>query len=231
MIARLPAPHRLRTIADPPSDDLWIDGDPAALDRPCVAIVGARACSGYGRSVARKLAGDLARAGVTVVSGLARGIDGEAHRGALEAGGLTVAVMGCGIDRVYPAAHAELHRSIIGSGGAIVSEYEPGTEPAPWRFPARNRIIAGLASALVVVEARERSGALIAADFAMENARPVLAVPGEITSTLSAGTNRLLQQGANVCLTVGDVLAAIGIDPDADDSDPDLAFARKHEED
>jgi DNA processing protein len=157
------------------------------------------------------LAAEAAGAGVVVVSGLARGVDGEAHRGALAAGGLTVAVLGCGIDRDYPAAHAELARSIVATGGLIVSEYEPGVEPAPWRFPARNRIIAGLARATVVVEARERSGALITADFALELGREVFAVPGEITSGLSRGTNDLIRQGATPMLAVDDVLEALGI--------------------
>src|SRR5581483_2106996 len=121
---------------------------------------------------------------LVVVSGLARGVDAEAHRGALEAGGATVAVLGCGIDRDYPASHRELARSIV-RDGLIVSEYAPGVEPAPWRFPARNRIIAGLAAATVVVEARERSGALITADLALEEGREVFTVPGEITSALS----------------------------------------------
>jgi DNA processing protein len=177
-----------------------------------VAIVGARACSGYGRSVARMLASEAAAAGVVVVSGLARGIDGEAHRGTLAAGGSTVAVLGCGIDRDYPAAHAELARSIVAAGGLVVSEYEPGVEPAPWRFPARNRIIAGLARATVVVEARERSGALITADFALEDGREVLAVPGEITSALSAGANALLRQGATPVTCAADVLEAVGVE-------------------
>ena len=130
-----------------------------------------------------------------MVSGLARGIDGEAHRGALAAGGLTIAVLGCGIDRDYPRAHAQLAGRIVESG-LVVSEYPPGVEPAPWRFPARNRIVAGLARAVVVVEARERSGALITADFALELGRDVFAVPGEITSGLSRGTNDLIRQGA-----------------------------------
>src|SRR5205823_5918637 len=134
------------------------------LARPCIAIVGARACSPYGAQVARTLGRDLAAAGVVVVSGLARGIDGEAHRGALDANGSTVAVLGCGIDRDYPAAHTGLARSIA-ERSLLVSEYEPGIEPAPWRFPARNRIIAGLCVATIVVEARERSGALITTDF------------------------------------------------------------------
>ncbi len=155
---------------------------------------------------------ELAAAGLVVVSGMARGIDADAHRGALDAGGTTVAVLGCGIDRDYPARHAELARRIA-QDGLIVSEYPPGVEPAPWRFPARNRIIAGLALATVVVEARERSGALITADFALELGREVFAVPGEITSALSAGTNRLIRQGAAPLLGAEDVLDALGIEP------------------
>jgi DNA processing protein len=207
-------PPLLARIPDPPPS-LWLRGDapPALLAEPAVAIVGARACSGYGRSVARSLAGGVAEAGAVVVSGLARGIDGEAHRGALAVAGRTVAVLGCGVDRDYPAAHAQLARAIVASGGLIVSEYEPGVEPAPWRFPARNRIIAGLAAATVVVEARERSGALITADFALEDGREVLVVPGEITSALSAGANALLRQGATPATCVADVLEAVGLEP------------------
>jgi DNA processing protein len=180
------------------------------LAAPAVAVVGARSCSSYGRSVARSLGRDLAEAGLVVVSGMARGIDGEAHRGALDAAGPTVAVLGCGIDRDYPAAHAELARRIC-ERGLVVSEYEPGVEPAPWRFPARNRIIAGLCAATVVVEARERSGALITADFALEEGREVLAVPGEITSSLSAGTNALLRLGATPVTRAEDVLEVFGL--------------------
>ncbi len=189
-------------------------GDPQLLERPCVAIVGARACSPYGTQVARMVARELASAGVVIVSGLARGIDGAAHRGALEADGLTVAVLGCGIDRDYPAAHSSLARE-IGERSLIVSEYEPGVEPSPWRFPARNRIIAGLCAATIVVEARERSGALITADFALEEGREVFAVPGEITSGLSAGTNALLRLGATPLTCSGDVLEALGLEPGA----------------
>jgi DNA processing protein len=143
---------------------------------------------------------------------MARGIDGEAHRGALEAAGRTVAVLGCGIDRDYPAAHAELARRIC-EHGLVVSEYETGVEPAPWRFPARNRIIAGMCRATVVVEARERSGALITADFALEEGREVLAVPGEITSALSAGTNALLRLGATPVTCAADVLELYDLVP------------------
>ncbi len=204
-------PAFLAAIYDPPPA-LWLRGlaEPELLSRPAVAIVGARACSSYGRSVARSLGRDIAAAGVVVISGMARGIDGEAHRGVLDAGGTTVAVLGCGIDRNYPAAHAEL-AGRIAETGLIVSEYEAGVEPAPWRFPARNRIISGLARAVVVVEARERSGALITVDFALEQGREVLAVPGEITSALSAGSNALLRLGAAPALRSDDVLEAIGI--------------------
>jgi DNA processing protein len=204
-------PERLRQIHDPPQA-LFLRGqaEAAVLARPAVAIVGARACSPYGAQVARMLGRELARAGLVVVSGLARGIDGEAHRGALEADGITVAVLGCGIDRDYPAVHAELARR-IGEQGLVVSEYEPGAEPAPWRFPARNRIIAGLAAVTVIVEARERSGALITADFALEEGREVFAVPGEITSSLAAGTNGLLRQGASPLTAAEDVLELFGL--------------------
>ena len=206
-------PPLLRAIHDPPPG-LFVRGAAGAelLARPAVAIVGARSCSGYGSSVARSLARELAAAGLVVVSGLARGIDGEAHRGALEACGATVAVLGCGIDRDYPAAHAELARRIAETG-LILSEYAPAVEPAPWRFPARNRIVAGLAAATVVVEARERSGALITADLALEEGREVFAVPGEITSRLSDGTNTLLKLGASPLTCAADVLSCFGLEP------------------
>ena len=204
-------PALLRELHDPPPR-LYLRGAPAdLLDLPAVAIVGARSCSPYGAQVARELARELGAVGVVVVSGLARGVDGEAHRGALAAGGLTVAVLGCGIDRDYPRAHAQL-AGRIAERGAVVSEYPPGVEPSPWRFPARNRIVAGLARATVVVEARERSGALITADFALELGREVFAVPGEITSALSAGTNDLIRQGATPLLAADDVLEALGLE-------------------
>jgi DNA processing protein len=212
VLRRRELPRLLAAIHDPPRV-LYLrgEGDASLLDGPTVAVVGARACSSYGRSVARGLARELTATGLVVVSGMARGIDGEAHRGALDAGGPTVAVLGCGVDRDYPAAHAELARRIC-ERGIVVSEYEPGIEPAPWRFPARNRIIAGLSRATVVVEARERSGALITADFALEEGREVLAVPGEITSALSAGTNALLRLGATPVTCAGDVLESLGVE-------------------
>jgi DNA processing protein len=205
-------PPLLRAIHGPPSR-LYLRGaaDPQLLWRPAVAIVGARACSAYGAQVARMLGRELAAAGLVVVSGLARGVDGEAHRGALETDGHTVAVLGSGIDRDYPAAHTALARSIA-ERSLIVSEYEPGVEPSPWRFPARNRVIAGLCSATIVVEARERSGALITADFALDEGRDVFAVPGEITSSLSAGTNALLRLGATPLTCAADVLESFGLE-------------------
>jgi DNA processing protein len=207
-------PSRLRSIHDPPPG-LFLrgGGETALLERPVVAVVGARACSEYGAHVARSLARQLGAAGVVVVSGLARGVDGWAHRGCLEAGGDTVAVLGCGIDRDYPRAHSALARE-IGRRGLIVSEYPPEVAPAPWRFPARNRIVAGLALATVVVEARERSGALITADLALEEGRDVLAVPGEITSALSRGSNALLRVGAVPVTCAGDVLETLGLEPE-----------------
>jgi DNA processing protein len=211
-LGHAPYPPLLAAIPDPPVA-LWLRGEARAelLQRPSVAIVGARACSSYGRSVARSLGRELAAAGLVVVSGLARGIDGEAHRGALDAGGTTVGVLGCGIDRDYPAAHRDLARRIV-ERGLVVSEYEAGVEPAPWRFPARNRIIAGLCSATVVIEARERSGALITADFALEDGREVMVVPGEITSSVSAGSNALLRLGATPVTAASDVLESYGIE-------------------
>lgn len=205
-------PSQLRELHDPPPG-LFLRGSGAVelLGRCGVAIVGARACSSYGSQVGRLLGRELAAAGLVVVSGLARGIDGEAHRGALEAGGRTVAVLGCGVDRDYPTAHGQLAARIC-ERGLIVSEYAPGVEPAPWRFPARNRIIAGLAAATVVVEARDRSGALITADFALEAGHEVFAVPGEITSALSAGTNALLRLGATPLTSSEDVLEALGVE-------------------
>ena len=204
-------PPLLHAIHDPPPG-LFVRGAAGSdvLLRATVAVVGARSCSPYGAQVARMLGRELGSAGLVVVSGLARGVDGEAHRGALEAGGATVAVLGCGIDRDYPAAHRELAARIRATG-LTVSEYAPGVEPAPWRFPARNRIIAGLSAATVVVEARDRSGALITADLALEEGREVFAVPGEITSALSSGTNDLLKLGASPLTASTDVLELFGL--------------------
>jgi DNA processing protein len=214
-------PPLLASIHDPPPGLFLRGRGPVELlFQPSVSVVGARSCTDYGAHVARALARELAAAGVVVVSGLARGIDGWAHRGALEGRAPTVAVLGCGVDRDYPRAHSALATQIAETG-LIVSEYPPGVAPAPWRFPARNRIVAGLAPATVVVEARDRSGALITADLALEEGREVMAVPGEITSSLSRGTNALLRLGATPVTSAADVLEAIGIaPPEAEDVPP-----------
>jgi DNA processing protein len=186
-------PSSLREIYDPPIV-LYVKGAwSECLDRPCIAVVGSRRCSTYGQNSALMLARDLAQRGVTVVSGFARGIDAAAHRGALEAGGRTVAVLGTGIDEYYPRDHRKLAEEILGSGGAMVSQFPLGTPPVSENFPYRNRIISGLSLGIVVVEAAENSGSLITARLAIEQNREVFAVPGNITSRNSFGTNYLIK--------------------------------------
>lgn len=206
-------PPRLAAIPDPPFG-LFVRGGPegvlaALAERPSVAIVGSRRATSFGVAFARSLAHDLAERGAVIVSGLARGVDTAAHEGALDAGGTTVAVLGCGVDIVYPRSNRTLVERILGQGSLVVSEYWPGTTPAPWRFPARNRIVCGLSDAVVVVEAAARSGALITADFALDVGRPVLAVPGFPGAACSAGCNALIKSGAAVCEGVDDVMAEI----------------------
>jgi DNA processing protein len=186
-------PSSLREIYDPPIV-LYVKGAwSECLDRPCIAVVGSRRCSTYGQNSALMLARDLAQRGVTVVSGFARGIDAAAHRGALEAGGRTVAVLGTGIDEYYPRDHKQLAEEILGSGGAMVTQFPLGTPPVSENFPYRNRIISGLSLGIVVVEAAENSGSLITARLAIEQNREVFAVPGNITSRNSFGTNYLIK--------------------------------------
>jgi DNA processing protein len=186
-------PSSLREIYDPPIV-LYVKGAWAeCLDQPCIGVVGSRKCSTYGQNAAMMLARDLAQRGLTVVSGFARGIDAAAHRGALEAGGRTVAVLGTGIDEVYPRDHKKLAEEILASGGALVSQFPLGTPPVSENFPYRNRIISGLSLGIVVVEAAENSGSLITARLAMEQDREVFAVPGNITSRNSFGTNYLIK--------------------------------------
>ncbi len=186
-------PALLREIADPPIT-LYVKGAwEACVNQPCIAVVGSRRCSTYGVNAAQMLARELAAHGVTIVSGLARGIDAAAHRGAMQAGGRTVAVMGTGLDEIYPRDHAKLAAQILETGGAIVTEFPLGTPPVPQNFPYRNRIISGLSLGTVLVEATERSGSLITARLAMEQNREVFAVPGNITSRNSFGTNYLIK--------------------------------------
>ena len=204
-------PARLRDLVDQPAvihSTLEPAGLSALVEGPVVAVVGSRRASAHGLEVARKIGRTLSAAGVTVVSGLAMGIDAAAHRGALESGGRTVAVLGCGADRPYPRINHALYRQVR-QAGAVVAELPPGAPPSRWTFPARNRIMAGLASVTVVVEAAERSGSLITATFAVELGRDVGAVPGRVTSREAAGSNALLHAGAGVWRGGEDILDAV----------------------
>jgi len=202
-------PRNLRDIAQPPPV-LYVRGALTSGDEWAVAMVGTRKASAYGKEAARELAAGLAANGVTVVSGLARGIDETAHRAALEAGGRTVAVLGSGVDVIYPAENRGLAKAVT-QAGAIVSDYPMGTAPESANFPPRNRIISGLSKGVIVVEAGEVSGALITTDFAAEQGRDVFAVPGGIKSPTARGTNRLIQQGAKLVTAVGDVLEELNL--------------------
>ncbi len=203
-------PSLLREIPDPPVT-LYVRGAwRACLEAPCVGVVGSRRCSTYGQNVALSLARDLASRGLTVVSGLARGIDAAAHRGALEAGGRTAAVLGTGLDEVYPRDHRRLADEILERGGALVTQFPLGTPPVAENFPYRNRIISGLSLGVVVVEASELSGSLITARLALEQGREVFAVPGNITSRNSFGTNFLIKgAGAKLVQQWQDVVAEL----------------------
>ncbi len=205
-------PALLREIADPPMT-LYVKGDWAAcFEQPCVAIIGSRKSSTYGTNASEMLARDLASRSICIVSGLARGIDTSAHRGAIHAGGRTIAVMGTGIDGVYPKDNRRLVDEIVGSGGAVVSQFPLGTPPLAENFPYRNRIISGLALGVLIVEATERSGSLITARLAAEQNREVMAVPGNITSRNSFGSNYLIKSGAKLVQQWQDVVAELPAD-------------------
>lgn len=197
-------PGALAQIADPP-DLLYYSGSWEARDANAVAVVGSRHCTAYGRRVTERLAEALVHKGITVISGLARGIDGTAHRAALRAGGRTLAVLAGGLSRIYPPEHADLAKD-VSAAGALISEAAMGMDPMAFMFPARNRLISGLSRAVVVVEAAERSGALITATHAAEQGRPVFAVPGPIDSAASGGANELIRKGAILVRGVDDIL-------------------------
>lgn len=201
-------PALLAAIPDPPPL-LWVRGLGATLSAPAVALVGSRTATPYGLALAARLSRDLAAAGLVIVSGLARGVDSAAHAAALDAGGATIGVLGCGIDRVYPAEHRALARRMEDTG-AIVSEYPPGVPPLPHHFPLRNRIISGLSGAVVVIEAPEKSGALITAASALEQGRDVMAVPGPVTGGRNRGGHLLIRDGATVVETADDILQHLG---------------------
>jgi DNA processing protein len=200
-------PSGLRHITDPPPV-LFVKGSLPSDDVVAVALVGTRRATPYGRTVAERLARGLAQAGVAVVSGLARGVDTVAHHAVLDAGGCTVAVLGNGLDQVYPPENAGLARRVI-EHGALISEFSPGVPPDALNFPRRNRLISGLSAATVIVEAGARSGALITADYALEQGREVFAVPGSILSVMSVGPNALLKQGATPVTSAQDILDAL----------------------
>ena len=203
-------PTLLRETYDPPVV-LYVKGAwSACLDQPCVAIIGSRRCSTYGQNAALMLSRELAQRGVTIISGMARGIDAAAHRGALEAGGRTVGVMGTGLDQIYPRDHKKLADDILKSNGALVTQFPLGTPPVSENFPYRNRVISGLSLGVVVVEAAENSGSLITARLAMEQNREVFAVPGNITSRNSFGTNYLIKgAGAKLVQQWQDIAAEL----------------------
>jgi len=215
-------------IPDPPLV-LFFIGDLDLLAGSCIAVVGARKCTTQGKQNAQTLAFDLARRGVQVVSGLALGIDGAAHRGALEAGGpgRTVAFLGSGLQHLYPLRHRGLAEQVVAAGGLLVSEYPAGKGPRAHQFPERNRLISGASLATVVVEASERSGSLITARLAAEQGRDVLAMPGSIHSYVSAGCHRLIQQGAGLVTCADEVIENAGMEPQGIRSDPDENLPRE----
>ncbi len=200
-------PQLLLTIDDPPPL-LFVRGN-ADFSIPAIAIVGTRHATPYGLRVAVKLARELVAKGMAVISGLALGIDGAAHRGAVDGGGITWGVLGCGLDVIYPISHQSLAEEMVAAGGALISSYPIGVAPSPGNFPARNRIISGMALGVVVVEAPERSGALITAREALEQGREVFAVPGSIDSEGHRGTHNLLRQGAHLVENVDDIFNEI----------------------
>lgn len=197
-------PQILKNISNPPYV-IYYKGDIGITNRICLAMVGSRLATDYGKNTARRLGQELARQGITVVSGMARGIDSAAHLGALDVGGKTVAVLGSGINVIYPRENVKLFYRIIDEG-AVISEFPLDIQPEPGNFPVRNRIISGLCRGVIVVEAKKKSGALITADFALEQGRDVFAVPGPVNSKNSEGTNNLIKQGAKLASCVEDIL-------------------------
>lgn len=204
-INELQYPYLLSQIFSAPKK-LYVIGNKEILREKCIALVGSRECSTYGAKTARELSYNLAKYNIITVSGLAKGIDSFSHLGTIEAKGRTIAVVAHGLDMVYPKENIELAKQILKFGGAIISEHEAGVKPEKNYFPARNRIISGLAVTTVVVEARKKSGALITANFALEQGRNVFAVPGNINNKMSEGTNNLIKQGANILTTYEDLL-------------------------
>lgn len=205
-------PQRLTHIHACPMG-LTVRGRLPVQERPSAAIIGARACTGYGSQMARTIGKLLAQHGVQIISGLAAGIDGAGHRGALDAGGATFGILGCGVQICYPKEHYHLYREVEQSGG-LISEYGMAREPKPYHFPMRNRLISGLADVVLVIEARERSGSLITAELALEQGKDVFALPGRITDPVSAGCNQLIEAGAGILTSPERVLEYLGLSRD-----------------
>lgn len=218
-------PASLALIPQPPKQ-LYVLGAPLnlLLERPAISIVGSRKVSPYGRSVSLTLARELATQGITIISGLALGVDSLAHQAALEVGGLTIAVLPCGLDAIYPASHTQLAKEILQHGGTLVSEYPAGTPPLKPHFIARNRLVAGLGLGVLVTEAAEKSGTLHTANFALEQGKAVFAVPGNITSQLSKGTNNLIKSGALPITDSDDILNALNLETIASNNQPGPAM-------
>ena len=217
-------PPLLSCTRDPPPV-LWARGSLTVLETAAVAIVGSRAASPYALQVGERIAAELAERGIVVCSGLARGVDSAAHRGCLEAGGQTVAVLGSGVDRVYPSEHADL-ADRIAARGLLLAELAPGAAPLPEHFPLRNRIISGISRATVIVEASERSGSLITARYALEQGREVMAVPGSVLSGRNRGSHALLKDGARVVETADDILQELGLSSAAVAAAPGPPFSQ-----
>ena len=203
-------PERMMPFSDMP-EGIYVKGRLPRDDRPSAAIVGGRVCSAYGREQARRFAREMAASGVQIISGLASGIDAAAHEGALEGGGTTFAVLGCGVNICYPRENYPLMRKILGQKGGVLSEFPPGERPLAWHFPQRNRLISALADLVLVVEARKKSGSLITADFALEQGKSVYALPGRVNDSLSEGSNRLIAQGAGIAVEPSVLLEELGI--------------------
>jgi DNA processing protein len=204
-------PESLRNIPSPPKE-LYIQGNlETLLDKPRLAVVGSRRVTSYGKQITSQLGREVAARGVVIVSGLAFGVDAAAHQAAIEQNGYTIAVLPCGLDKIYPTTHTQLAKKILDCGGALISEYPDGTPPLRQHFVARNRIVSGLADALLITESAEKSGTIHTANFALEQGRTVMAVPGNITSPLSVGTNKLIKAGAEPVTNVSDILHTLGI--------------------
>lgn len=221
-------PKLLRYISDPP-EILYAIGDIRLLQKKCVAVVGARKASSYGKWVSYNIGRRLAEYGIVTVSGMAFGCDSEAHRGALEGGGATIAVMGCGADICYPSSNAALRKKILISG-LILSEYPPGTKPRPYTFPRRNRIISGISEAVTVAEAGLSSGSLITAACAAEQGRTLFAVPGNISAANSIGCNKLIQDGAVPVAFIDDIITGVGMRLSSERKDESLRLGKDERE-